>query len=1826
MAEDPTAQTPTPVPAATPAPGSPALGSAAYEIIRQRLDAQGATLRERVDQLNDRRREVFGAIEYQLLQADRIVTTHNCAPRDMVQLGQGRFLFGFNVQFGLKRDIDLDDVFAVYERDETAGTFKEGSLDPLRDPAFLTDFKRLYQVYEKTVFSKFSVIGPHLFLVFRTGSGPNDIAVLKWTCPDDQWRYLDGRAESEYRRVAFPPQHEFRWLKPDRESYRYGDHPHVSIEDRVFVECIGGDLTIKIEDNTASGEGVYAEPVEDRHQKVDDAEIHYALLGPLILLRIRPYKESNARFILFHQKLQTAVRVDSLGESCALLPEDHGLIFPNGYYLNTGELKLFEGREPGLTLERVVHAPSGEDSLFVFYSPVSGEYVLMPYRLILQRVDERITCHGFSLFPNGHLVHFRSDPEPTKHHLIQLRQTPFHQPGHEPPGRRDAFLYHVGNKEVVRCLADCHEILTLLRKHDPYAELYTDMVRRCGAVLDAYPWLSSPDGFQIHAALRQVQEAADRAVGEFDNVRRLQREAARRLTQARTQIHHLFQTIRRANFSQLEDYVHHLNQLRQSRGELIALKEVRYLDVAQLEPLEQEVASQSTQLAGACVQFLLKPQALDPYRQRAATQLAAVEQVQRAAEGRKLDESVTAAARELELLIETVNSLRIDDATESTRIIDAITGIYATLNQVRAALHQQLQSLQTSEAAAQFAAQLKLLSQSAASYLDLCHTPARCEEFLNRITLQIEELEGTFADFEDYTVQLAERRNQLYEAFEQRKVALIEQRNRRALALLAAGERTLKVIANRLATFSSLEEIHAYIASDRMVAKVRDTIQQLIALEDSVKADDLQGRLNSAQQEAVRQLKDRQELFTAGPGVIRLGQHHFHTHSQPLDLTIVLRHNLPNLHLTSTQFFDPITDPQFLETRAAWSQEVLSETPEVYRAEYLACRYLESVSTDPSAKLKPLAGLPHDALLQQVQEFIAPRYLEGYARGIHDLDATAILQALLPTHLALDLARFHPDARACALVYWHRFCPPPVRSRWEAQLHGFAARNQLFPGDPTHQPYIRSLQSLLSTFTSESGLYAETVAQPAGEYLFHQLTQRRPFVVTREAHEALAAFRQHLVSKGSEDTFQEARSPLATHPESELNLVRDWVRGFLLDRPQSTRHLEEIAALLFCGDTVPTTVIDVPMSRTLDGLRGSHPRIQNGRYQFDYLDLHERLHHFTREIVPRFEAYLRVKQMLIDRERRRLRLDEFQPRVLTSFVRNQLIDDVYLPLIGDNLAKQIGAAGDRKRTDLMGLLLLISPPGYGKTTLVEYLASRLGLIFVKINGPALGHATTSLDPEDAPNAAAREEIQKLNLALEMGDNVMLCIDDIQHCHTEFLQKFISLCDAQRKIEGVWRQQSRTYDLRGRKVVVVMAGNPYTESGQKFKLPDMLANRADTYNLGDIIGRHAQAFQASYLENAITSNPVLALLANKSQKDVRAFIRIAEGGNREAESFEASYSAHEIDEILNVLKKLTAIRNAVLRVNQEYIHSAAQADDYRTEPPFKLQGSYRNMNRLAEKVVPIMNDPEVQALLLDHYKNESQTLTTDTEANLLKLKEILGALTPDDQTRWDEIKKTFRRNQLVRTADPSDPVGRVVGQLSAFHAGLQSIQETLATQLARPTPTPAPTLHINLDPLRLSLDSLRNTVEENLARSLALASTPVPAPATPPPPSPPADPELATRLAQGLENLRLDLSRAITAVHSGTMADRVASLSHELEMIHSTLATLKDVAGQQRDHLRAAQELLAARVRQGTVEFELTEEMLTNERQFLDRFHQILANAQRPPQPPPPLPEQPNPPP
>ena len=115
--------------------------------------------------------------------------------------------------------------------------------------------------------------------------------------------------------------------------------------------------------------------------------------------------------------------------------------------------------------------------------------------------------------------------------------------------------------------------------------------------------------------------------------------------------------------------------------------------------------------------------------------------------------------------------------------------------------------------------------------------------------VQIEEVEGRFAEFDEFVVQLAEKRGEIQSAFDARRLQLTESRSRRAANLVTAAERILAGIRNRLAGLETPDAIHSFFAADLMVEKVRDLIAQLQGLDESVKVDNLQSRLKTAREE-----------------------------------------------------------------------------------------------------------------------------------------------------------------------------------------------------------------------------------------------------------------------------------------------------------------------------------------------------------------------------------------------------------------------------------------------------------------------------------------------------------------------------------------------------------------------------------------------------------------------------------------------------------------------------------------------------------------------------------------------------------------------------------------------------------------------------------------------------------------------------------------------------------------------------------------------------------------------------------------------------------------
>ena len=1676
------AAAPTPAPFSAPTSAA-AVEGGAYEVIKARLQAQGTALAGQIDALNARRIEIFGGTALAVLANERVRTEDNCVPCDIVNVG-GHLLFGYNVFIGLKQETKVEAVFGVHRFAKNAdGSWNLDAIpiageDPatafLRDPGFVKDFTELYRYYKGARLVQLRVLETgRVLAVFRIGPAPRDLKVLRWAVErSGAVRYLDDEGIDDH---VFPRTHSFEWTRAGRETYVTGRFPHVNVLDTVFVETTGGDLTIKIENNTASGQGILSEPVDDRTQSLDDAQIFFAKVGALILLKVIPYREEQPRHFVYNPRTKEARRLDALAPSCVELPEDHGIIFPGGFALATGETKTFDFDPTGLAFKRMIRSPNGEDVLYVFYRPDTGHRVLLAYNLIDKEVRSPVHCHGWSLFDDGTMLVFRAESEePTRVHPMRIWQTPFvsaeHAANASARGQHaGSLLTKVGNPEAVRAISDAHTLRRMIASQRPSVKLYEDLVRECTRVLDTYPWLSDAEVGNPAAHITEARGTAELVIDEFEKVLAIQKASAEALKKAEEQQRQIFSEIRPDSFETIDPFLEGMKALRKQRGHLVTLQEERYIDVPRLQALAQECATKLDELAARAGHFLQGEAALKPYLDTHDAIAKQGATIQQAAEAKPLLAELDRVLAGLQLLTDVTGQLKIDDANVRTKILEDIGAVIAQLNRARAVLDGKRRELLKTEGAAELHAQLKLLGQATESALSLCDTPERCDQELARLLVTVEELEGRFGEIDSAVTEISQRREDVFEAFTAKKQQLLDERNRRAQNLLASAERILDGVKRRALACKGVDELNTLFASDPMLEKARATAEELAALGDSVKSEEVLGKVKALRAEAARQVRDRSEMLVEGAGgqeLVQLGKHRFTVNSQPFDLTLLPRAQGEGasgvaLHITGTDYFEPVDDAELLRNLDLFLEPLVSESAALARAEYLAgTLYLAAQSGRDGLSLARLEALRGEegGLDKLVADAARRRYDEGYERGVHDADAARILAALVALGAQADLLRFAPRTRALALSYW-RALDAAARARFDTRATGALQVLSAYANNPRARGLLEELGGELGEWAQGSGIGARLGSDAVdASRAAHYLAEERArggggFVLASDAARLVEELFAERDKAGDGREALKARLPALTErPADQLAVALAWLDGHVgadAARALAAPAVPEAAVLLAAPELARTAAAALS-GVVLEGMLSTHARIEGGKLAVRLDELLDRVRRFVEERVPRFEALKKRRLEVIDAAKRRLKLGDIKPKVLSSFVRNKLVNDVYLPLVGDNLAKQMGAAGDKKRADLMGMLLLISPPGYGKTTLMEYVASRLGLAYVKANGPALGHDTTSLDPAEAPNATARQEVEKINFAFEMGNNVLLLLDDIQHTHPELLQKFISLCDGTRRVEGVWRGQPKTYDLRGKKLVVCMAGNPYTESGEKFRIPDMLANRADTYNLGDILGGREHEFALSYVENALTSNAVLQPLVSRDPADIHVLIRMAQGEELPSTELKHGYAGAEIDEMVRVLQRLLRVQQTLLKVNLQYIQSAATDERFRTEPAFKLQGSYRNMNKLAEKVVAVMNDVELERVVDDHYRSEAQTLTTGAEHNLLKLAELRGRLSAEQRARWDEIKKGFLRARM-QGGSGDDPASRVTSTLAGVAERIEQISAAILAAAAKAGP-------------------------------------------------------------------------------------------------------------------------------------------------------------------------------
>ncbi|MER7753164.1 DNA repair ATPase [Kitasatospora sp. NPDC097643] len=1627
------------------------LDAGTYEVLRDRLARAAAELADRARALNDRRVAEFGGGELRLTGTGRLTTDRACLPQDLAAAG-GVLLLGARPAGGpdggpggasgdSSGDPDgpdggdaLGGVLTVHRPDDLTPAPVDGTL--LDDPRLRQDFADLHRYYRDARLERLRPVGGRLLAVFRTGPAAADVRVLRWRHADDEHPvYQDGRGERDHTPAAGGQPAWTTLTRDDQLPAAPGSPPRADLGGELHLGVDGGRLTLSSPD----GRELHREPLDEPLQTLADAQIAHARLGTLLLVRVRPYQEETVRHLVCHLPTGRVTRIDALGQACLLLPADQGVAFPGGCHLADGTVRTFDQPVAGLAHERTLVSPNGEDVLYEFRSPTDGRTLLQPYNSVRQEAAAPLLCQGYALLADGTLFALRPATDgPTRLHPVQQWRTPFtseRYAAEQPPGTGP--LARIGNADLVRGIADCLALARLAAAGADTPAGHQAVLAACARTADRHHWLgrggpggaSDPSGADtpdgpggsdglggLAAPLAEIRDTAQQIIAEYQAVARLAAHAAQQTDRAADHVEGLLRTARGETLADAAEWVDRLAALRRAQGRVEALRDLPRTDPARIDALAAHLAEGLAEAADRAVGQLAEPEAFTPHRHRAIELAERCAALATAAEADPLDAQLTEQSEALQTVAELVGTLDLADATTRTAILDRLADVLGLLNRARASLHVRRRELRTREAAAEFTAETALLAQAVTAALAAADTPEACDDQLGRLQLRVEQLETRFADADPAMgEQLVDRRTAIHDALTARRQQLLDERARRADRLADSAERVLDTLHRRLAALTAAEEIDAALAADPTAVKLRDLAAQLTALGDRVRAEELTARLRAARSRAHRTLRDRAELTGDGPGTLRLGRHLFAVTTRRPELTLVPWRGRPAFTLTGTDYRSPVTDPAFAATEPYWDRSLPSETPELYRAEYLAASLLLAAEADGAGLLAHSPGsarsvLPgsEDGLLEFVRRAAEQRPDEGYQRGVHDHDAALLLRALRRLHAEAGLLRHPAAARAAAQLYWAHGTDERQRLVWHTRARSLALARQSFGGA------LPALDALADELGSTVAEFAPSAAAPGsvGPYLVAELSAAAPsFALSAGASALLDKFHAAPESAGLTDALAALPDEPALLPVRQ-QLAHAWLESAAADAAPA--DLAEATAVLLCP-TLPRRPAEGAVTARLTGLLGDHPRVTGGALDLRIDELLARVRAFDAVEAPGYRAYQRLRAELLAAEHARLRLDQYRPAPLNGFVRNRLIDQVYLPLIGDNLAKQLGTADTAGPVDRSGLLLLVSPPGYGKTTLVEYLAERLGLLLVSVSGPALGDRVTSLDPAEAPDATSRRELEKLNFALHAGANVLLYLDDVQHTSPAFLQRFIPLCDAQRRIDGVWDGRAREWDLRGKRFAVVMAANPYTESGRLFRLPDMLANRADVWNLGDVVAGREDLFALSFVENALPANPHLATLATADRADLDTLLARAAGspggvsapGGVPAAALNGTWSGAEVDRMTAVLAGLLHLRTTVLAVNRAYLASAAQDDRTRTEPPFLLQGSYRNMAKLAQRLDPALTRPELDALLTDHYRAEAQPLGAAAEAQLLKLATLRGPLTDDQTTRWAELRSAWR---------------------------------------------------------------------------------------------------------------------------------------------------------------------------------------------------------------------------
>ena len=324
---------------------------------------------------------------------------------------------------GLKTETAVSDVFSLHSFEKTAeGVRSLRRCPPTEAGGFLADEVR-QGLRDSTSTTRTrgscSCSAPRRALLAVVP----DRRDARATSRSSAWRRAGGprhlHGQPRRARPRLPAVARLRVDADHARELRAGPHPHVNILDRCSSRRSKGDLTVKVENNTKDGQGIYREPVDDANQSLDDAEYRLREGGradPAAHHAV-PREDVPLPRVQHAHAARGAHRRHRPGVLRAARGPRHRLprrLLPADAATTRSSTARREGMEFTSASSR---SPNGEDVLYVFHRRDEGAYVLFPYNLIRKEVQNPLQCHGYSLFADGrHGDLPRHVDEPTRVH------------------------------------------------------------------------------------------------------------------------------------------------------------------------------------------------------------------------------------------------------------------------------------------------------------------------------------------------------------------------------------------------------------------------------------------------------------------------------------------------------------------------------------------------------------------------------------------------------------------------------------------------------------------------------------------------------------------------------------------------------------------------------------------------------------------------------------------------------------------------------------------------------------------------------------------------------------------------------------------------------------------------------------------------------------------------------------------------------------------------------------------------------------------------------------------------------------------------------------------------------------------------------------------------------------------------------------------------------------------------------------------------------------------------------------------------------------------